>query len=205
MEEQVQNKWTLKKILSLAAVGLAFLAIVLFLLLPAIKIDQSFAFNEQVNAGKSQFIDLKDWSCVVMGFAVLFGGSKYEVIKCDFKTAPYDIFKETEVMKFNAIILVGLIIAVIAIALYLVMIFKKIKNATLNKVVIILFIAAALMILLTAVWFYAVNPIEESNYYSSVTKQDTDYKYINAHLSAGPIVSTILLVGSGVCTAVGEY
>lgn len=205
MGEQVANKISVKKILSFAAIGLAFIAIILFVLLPAIKIDQSFAFNEQVDAGKENFINLKDWCFRVSGIGAIFGGASYEAIKCGVGEHAYDIEVVTETTSFNIWMLIGIILAVATIALYGFMIIKKIKNATLNKVVIALFIAAALMILLSAVWFYAVNPIEESNYYNSVTKQDTLYKFCNAHLSAGPIVGSILLLGSGVCAATGEF
>lgn len=205
MENKVEKKLSGKKIVSLVAIALAFIAIILYIVLPAIKIGPSFAFNDQVNAGKENFIAEKDWVYRVFGFEALFGGASYDVIKCGIGSEAYVIHHETETTAFNICMLLAIIIAVAAIVLYSVMFFKKIKNATLNKVVIVLFVAAALMVLLTAVWFYAFNPIEESNYYDSVTKQDTLYKYSNASLSAGPISGSILLVASGICTALGEY
>ena len=201
----MENKISAKKIVSLVAIALSFIAIILFILLPAIKIGPSFAFNEQVNAGKEAFVENQNWTFTVQGFQALFGGSDYEVIRCGVGAQAYNIRFETETTSFNVAMLAGIILAVAASVLYGVMIIKKIKNPTLNKVVVILYIAAALMVLLTAVWFYAFNPIEESNYYDSTTKLDTTYKFCSAGLASGPVISSVLLVGSGICAVSGEF
>ena len=53
----MENKISAKKIVSLVAIALSFIAIILFILLPAIKIGPSFAYNEQLNAGKEAFVE----------------------------------------------------------------------------------------------------------------------------------------------------
>lgn len=206
MEEEIQVKEriSMKKIFSLVAIGLAILAAILFIVLPAIKIDASYAYGE-IDTTKGNMSIMDGWSYTVAGFAAIFGIGTYDVYKCDFKTDAYTISLYQEKLAFNYIMLIAIIVALIGAVLYGVMYIKKIKNNILNKVVIVIFILAGLLILLSAVWFYALNPIEESNYYSSVTKLDTDYKYVNAHLSAGPIIASIMLLGSGIFTAIGEY
>lgn len=204
-ENKAKKPINVKLIFSWVAIALAVISILVFFFTPAIVIDQSYAFNEQVQANNQQFIELKDWNYLVFGFAALFGVGTYDVYLCDFKNNPNALFKQTEKLAFNPFMLIGIILAIVAIGLYCTLILKKKKHPVLNKIIITLFIAAALMILLTAVWFYAINPIVESNYYDPITKNDTDYKYMNAHLSAGPIIATIGLFGSGVFAAIGEY
>lgn len=208
------KKVNIRTVVSFLAVVLAFAAVVIFVMAPAIKIDQSYAFHEQVdayildpvaNANKEVFFNLKDWCYIISGTAVIFGRGTYDVYTADIKRTPYVIELQKDQMSFNTVMLVGAILAVIVAICYLVMILKKKKHNILNKLVTIGFVAAALIVILSAVWFYAVNPIEESNFYDTVTKLDTGYKYMNAHLAWGPVVSASMLCTSGVLAAFGEY
>jgi hypothetical protein len=198
------NKITPKLVFSWVALGLCILSLVVYLLAPAIVIDQSYAFNQQVDAGKTAFIDLKDWSFTVPGFAALFGIGTYDVYVTAPNTSDVLVLQQDK-MVFNPFMLIGIIVALIAFVLYLVLVIKKIKNNVLNKITLGLFVVAASMFILTAVWFYAMNPIVESNYYDTKTRLDTVYKYVNAHLSFGPIFAGIGLLGSAIFTAIGEY
>lgn len=199
----IKPKITRKQIFSYIAIALAFIAIVLYFVLPAIKIDPSYAAREAWDSGRGNIADIKGFLRTYLGFNAMFGIGTYDVYVVS--GGSYDIVLQTESMHFNIMMLISVLIAVSAIVLYGLLIILKKKNAVLNKVAMGLFVGAAFLMILTAVWFYAFNPIVESNFCNSVTKQDTIYKFVNAHLGIGPIISTILLVGSGVFTSIGEY
>lgn len=203
--EKSKIKLTRKQIFSWVAIALGFLAVILYIVLPAIKIDPSYAAKTAFDSGKGNIADIKGWSYIVMGFAAIFGIGTYDTYVVTNLSDSYTVNLQQDKMAFNIMMLVAVIVSLATIVLYLIMILKKKKNNTLNKVVMGCFFASALLILLSAVWFYAANPIIESNYYDTVSKTDTVYKYVNAHLSAGPIISFILLIGSGVFASLGEY
>ena len=101
-------------------------------------------------------------------------------------------------MAFNVPILIGLLLVLGAsIALAVLLILKK--NNIINKFILGAYIVGAVLILLTPVWFYMVNPITASTRYDTTL---TIYPYgsINAHAAVGMILSFLFAIVGAVAS-----
>ena len=71
------------------------------------------------------------------------------------------------------------------------------KSNVVNKVILGLMIVGSILLLLSAVWFYAVDPITASTRYDTTA---TIYPYgsINGHDGAGTIVASLIGIAGAV-------
>ncbi len=175
-----------KNIFALIAIFSSVLAIVLFLLLPAIQITLTPDGRDIARMNAETIPEMSNYHEVLGGSNVLFGIGTYTVWKNVGTTA----VKETQQLAFNIPMLVGLILLLLS-AGGLTYLTITGKNNIVNKFVLAGFIIGAIVLLLSPIWFYAINPIVASTRYTP-TKSIYEYGSVNAHAHAGPIVCGLL-------------
>lgn len=145
-----------KSIFSLIAVFFGFLSLVLFLLTPVVQIDltnSGISLIKQLGAS-----ELEGYHEVIYGFDLLFGGKGIDVIYLQSGV----LVPEIRTLNFNYMILIGLLlIFASSVALLIMMILRK--NGLINKFILGGYVLGTVMVLLTVVWFYAVNGSAASN------------------------------------------
>ncbi len=181
-----------RNIYALIAVILGLAAIIVFLASSTIAIDltpEGIALAENNVDTIPEFLNYGER---LNGAAVTFGVGSYGVWINQETSAYYEI----QNMSFNAPIFIGLLFVLAGVVAVVVMTLLNKANFV-NKIILGLFIVGALFILFAPIWFYAVNPIIASSRYD--TRQNlAPYGSINAHGSAGLLVSAILGIGASV-------
>lgn len=175
-----------KNIYALIAIIAGVLAVILFIVLPAIQITLTPDGRDIARMNADTIPEMSKYHEVLGGSNVLFGVGTYTVWKNVGTTA----VKETQQLQFNIPMLVGLILLLLSAGGLTFLTITK-KNNIANKFVLAGFIIGAIMLLLSPIWFYAVNPIVASTRYTP-TKSIYEYGSVNAHAHAGPIVSGLL-------------
>ena len=181
-----------KNIFALIAIAAGFLAILLFILLPAIQITLTPDGKVIAQNNADTIPEMSKYHEVLGGSNVLFGIGTYTVWKNVGTTA----VKTTEQLAFNIPMLIGLVFLLLSAGGLTYLLITK-KNNIINKFVLAGFILGALILLLSPIWFYAINPIVASTRYTP-TLSIYEYGSVNAHAHAGPIVSGLLGIVSSV-------
>ena len=181
-----------RNIFALVAVVLGILAIVLYLVLPAVFIDLTDEGKDIANKNASTIPEMANYHQSISGINVLFGIGTYDV----WKNVETSAVLETQKLVFNVPLLVGLILILAGVIMIVVMTLSN-KSNVLNKVILGLMIVGSIILLLTAIWFYAVNPITASTRYDTT---NTIYPYgsINGHAAFGAIISALLGIAASV-------
>ena len=183
-----------KNIFSMVAILFGILSVLFFLVLPAIQITLTPDGKDIAKLNAETIPEMANYHQVIGGSNVLFGIGSYQV----WVNSGTSAVLQTQKLAFNVPILVGLILVLGAsIALLVLLILKK--NNIVNKFILGAYIVGAILIILTAVWFYAINPIVASTRYDQAA---TIYPYgsVNAHLAAGAIVSFACAIVSAVAS-----
>ena len=183
-----------KNIFSMVAIFFGLLSVVMFLVLPVVQISLTPNGRDLANINAETIPEMAKYHEVLGGIKVLFGQGTYTVWINSGTTA----ILQTEQMVFNTPLLVGLLLILAGSISLLVLLILK-KNNILNKFILGFFIVGALMVALSAVWFYAVNPIIASTRYDQA---NTLYPYgsVNAHLAIGAILSFAFAIISAVAS-----
>ena len=183
-----------KNIFSMVAILFGFLSVLFFLVLPAVQITLTPDGRDLAALNEATIPEMAKYHEILGGAKVLFGNGTYTV----WHNVGVSAVLETQNLSFNAPILIGLVLVLGASITLLVLMLLK-KNNVLNKIVLGAFVVGAIMLALTAVWFYAVNPITASTRYN---QQLTIYEYgsINAHLAVGSILSFACAIVSAVAS-----
>ncbi|MGM9873366.1 MAG: hypothetical protein ACI31G_00380 [Bacilli bacterium] len=143
-----------KEIFSIIAIAFGFISIVVFLFTPVVQIDLT-------NLGKSMVATnpvMEGYHQTIYGFDLLFGNVPINI----FYLQSSVVVPEIRILQFNYMILIGLLLILVSsIGLLLMLIFKK--NGLLNKFILGGYVIGTVLILLTTVWFYAINGNAPSN------------------------------------------
>ena len=184
-----------KNIFSMVGVLFGILAVVLFLVLPVVQISLTPEGVALASKNAATIPDMASYHEVLGGAKVLFGNGSYNV----WINSGTSAYLKTEQMAFNVPLLIGLIFVLAASIALLVMLILK-KNNIINKFILGLFVLGAVVLILTPVWFYMVNPIVASTRYDTSA---TIYPYgsVNAHGEIGMILSAAFAIIS--CVASG--
>ena len=128
----------------------------------------------------------------ITGLNAMLGGGTYTVWHNVLTSA----IKEVQTMKFNIPMLVGVLLMLAGIIILVVLTLTA-NAGVLNKVAFGLLIVGSIVTLLAPVWFYAVNPLNDSTRYDT---QLVLYPYgsINAHGGIGAILGAAFGVASSV-------
>lgn len=181
-----------KNIYALIAIAAGLLAVILFIVLPAIQISLTPDGKDIAKMNAETIPEMGKYHEVLGGSNVLFGIGTYTVWKNVGTTA----VKETQQLAFNIPMLVGLILILLSAGGLAFLTIKR-KNNIANKFVLAGFILGAIVLLLSPIWFYAINPIIASTRYTP-TKSIYEYGSVNAHAHVGPILSGLLGIVSSV-------
>ena len=183
-----------KNIFAMVAILFGILSVVMFLVLPVIQITLT-PDGVQVAKNNAETIpDMAHYHEVLGGIKVIFGAGSYSV----WHNVATSAVLETQQLAFNAPMLIALVLVLGAsIALLVLLILKK--NNLVNKIILGAYVVGAVMLILTAVWFYAVNPITASTRYDQA---NTVYPYgsVNAHLAVGSILSFVFAIVAAVAS-----
>lgn len=183
-----------KNIFAMVAILFGILSVVMFVALPVVQITLT-PDGVQVAKNNAETIpEMTKYHEVLGGIKVLFGSGTYTV----WRNVATSAVLETQQLAFNAPMLIGLILVLGASIALLVLLLLK-KNNFVNKIVLGAYVVGAVMLLLTAVWFYAVNPITASTRYDQA---NTVYPYgsVNAHLAVGSILSFAFAIVAAVAS-----
>lgn len=183
-----------KNIFSMVAILFGILSVVMFVVLPVIQITLTPEGKSLANLNAETIPEMASYHQVLGGIKVLFGQGTYDV----WKNVGTSAVLETQALAFNAPLLIGLILILGAsITLAVLLVLKK--NNVINKIILAAYVIGALMVILSAVWFYAMNPIIASTRYDQAA---TNYPYgsVNAHLAVGAILSFAFAVIAAVAS-----
>lgn len=177
-----------KNIASLVAILFGILSVVLFLVFPIVQISLTPDGKALAAKNIDTIPEMSKYHEVLGGAKVLFGSGSYTV----WHNVTTSAVLEVQNLAFNTPLLIGLILILGAsIALAVMLVLKK--NNIVNKFILGAYIVGSVIILLTPVWFYAVNPITASTRYDTTL---TIYPYgsVNAHGEVGMILSFIFAI-----------
>ena len=174
-----------KNIFSMVAILFGILSVVMFVALPVVQITLTPDGRDIAKLNAETIPDMAKYHESIGGINVLFGIGSYTVWHNVGTTAVL----ETQKLAFNVPLLIALILVIGASIALLVLLLLK-KNNVVNKIILGAFAVGTIMLVLTAVWFYAVNPITASTRYDQAS---TTYPYgsVNAHLNIGAILSFV--------------
>lgn len=183
-------------ICSLVAICLGVLSVLLFILLPAVRIDLTpDAKSAMANPSYTIPEAMASYKQIIGGSNLLFGVGSYSVWIASGTTAS----EQVEKLAFNIPLLIG-VIFMIASSIGMAILLILDVNNVFNKIILAGFILGALIILFAPIWFYMVNPIVAS------TRFDTahsiyPYGYINGHSAFGSILAGLLGIGAATASA----
>lgn len=181
-----------KNIFALGAFVFGLLAIVLFLVCPAIAIDLTKDGKAVASNNAATIPTMASYREVFSGLTVLLGNVSYAV----WHNVGPSAVEETQQMAFNIPLLIGLVLIFAGIVMNAICLFLN-KSGLVNKIILGLLVCGSIMVLLAPVWFYAINPITASTRYDT---QKTVYPYgsINAHSQIGTVLGALFGVISSV-------
>lgn len=181
-------------ICSLIAIVLGVLSVLLFVVLPAVRIDLTpDAKSAIANTSYEIPAAMSEFKESIAGSRLLFGSGSYNVWIASGKTAS----EVSEKLAFNVPLLIG-VLFMIASSVGMVLLLLLDKNNVANKIILAGYILGALIILFSPIWFYMVNPILASTRYDTVNSI-YPYGYVNGHGAVGSVLGG--LVGIGAATA----
>lgn len=182
-----------KNIYSAIAILFGILSIIMFLALPSIVISltpegRTIAENVPAMVGYNE---------TLTGAEFLFGGTTVDVWKTEAQGNKLGAVLETHNVNFNVFAFAGLLLVLLSTVGLIVLTVLK-KNNIANKFILAGYIVSVFIILLSAVWFYAINNtiLASTRYETSLSLYP--YSGINVNIGIGALLSSLFAVVSSV-------
>lgn len=176
---------------------LAILAIILFIATPSIIIELNETGKGVVT--KDPTSPIAGYSYTINGLNLLFGIGSYDVWR--YPDSGKTIALVSEKLHLNIPLLVSVILLILSAIGILVLAILK-KNNVLNKICFAGLVIGAILMLLSPIWFYAMNDIKSSLYteIGASHSKYTPYELVNAHSLPGAVVASLIAIASSVFT-----